>query len=205
MQDFKAILESDNYYHIYNRANGREKLFVNDTNYNFFLKQYEFYISPIADTFAYCLMPNHFHFLVKIKSEEELRSLSGFQTLTGIGVSKKLSQQFSHFFNSYTQAFNKQQNRKGGLFSRAFNRKRITSEGYLKNTINYIHQNPITHGYTKELDTWKFSSYNSFLSNKSTRIQKQEAFGLFHDKQNFIDYHTIKKAEYFAIKTSLDY
>jgi len=201
MQDFKAVLEPDNYYHIYNRANGREKLFVNDDNYKFFLKQYESYVSQIADTFAYCLMPNHFHFLVKIKSEKELSALLGFQTLTGV----KLSQQFSHLFNSYTQAFNKQQGRRGSLLSRAFNRKKITSEDYLKNTINYIHQNPISHHYVSDLEKWKYSSYLSIINDKPTKLKKQEVIDLFHDKQNFIDYQTLKKAECFAEKNRLNY
>ena len=205
MQDFKAILEPDNYYHIYNRANGREKLFVNDDNYKFFLKQYLFYISPIAHTLAYCLMPNHFHFVVKIKEETELLPLTGFGTLSGIKVSNKLSQQFSHLFNSYTQAFNKQQGRSGSLFSRAFNRKKITSDDYLKHSINYIHQNPISHHYVSDLEKWNYSSYLSIINNKATKLEKQEVLDLFHDKQNFIDYHTLKKAEYFAEKNNLNY
>ena len=68
MQNYKAKLEPENYYHIYNRANGSEKLFLNEGNYLYFLQKYNFYISPIADTFAYCLMPNHFHFLVRVKT-----------------------------------------------------------------------------------------------------------------------------------------
>lgn len=67
MQDYKTKLKPEQYYHIYNRANGSEKMFVNDGNYFFFLQRYHYYISPIAETFAYCLMPNHFHFLVKMK------------------------------------------------------------------------------------------------------------------------------------------
>ena len=67
MQDYKSNLSQDCFYHIYNRANGNEKLFASDDNYIYFLKQYNYYISPIAKTFAYCLMPNHFHFLVQIK------------------------------------------------------------------------------------------------------------------------------------------
>ncbi len=65
------------YYHIYNHANGFENIFNEERNYRFFLEKYQFYISPIADTLAYCLMPNHFHFLIKIKSEEELRGWLG--------------------------------------------------------------------------------------------------------------------------------
>jgi len=209
MQDFKAILEPDNYYHIYNRANGREKLFANEDNYKFFLKQYMFYISPIAHTLTYCLMPNHFHFVVKIKEEKNLVPLSGSGTLKPFQkfetFEKFASKQFSNLFSSYTQAFNKQNKRMGSLFMPRFNRKKITSDNYLKHSINYIHQNPIMHHYVSDLEKWKYSSYLSIINNKATKLKKQEVLDLFHDKQNFIDCHTLKKAEYFAEKNNLNY
>ena len=80
MQNYKEVLETDSFYHIYNRANGNEKLFVNAGNYEYFLKRYDYYITPIADTFAYCLMPNHFHFLARIKNDKEI-TYQGFETL----------------------------------------------------------------------------------------------------------------------------
>ncbi|HRP60464.1 MAG TPA: transposase, partial [Vicingus sp.] len=58
------LLETKCYYHIYNRANGSEKIFLNEENYLFFLQKYIEYIHPIAETYCYCLMPNHFHFLI---------------------------------------------------------------------------------------------------------------------------------------------
>jgi REP element-mobilizing transposase RayT len=64
-------LEFNHYYHIYNRGNNRENIFKEERNYRHFLKLYVKYIEPIADTFAYCLLPNHFHLLVRIKAEEE--------------------------------------------------------------------------------------------------------------------------------------
>lgn len=66
-------LEEDRYYHIYNRANGNEKIFVKKDNYRYFMDKYKQHISPIADTYCYCLMPNHFHFLIRIKTESEVR------------------------------------------------------------------------------------------------------------------------------------
>ena len=68
-------MEAGNFYHIYNHANGSENLFRNDENYNFFLRKWSQHIEPIADSYAYCLMPNHFHFLVRIKDEEDLEKL----------------------------------------------------------------------------------------------------------------------------------
>lgn len=137
MIDKLAKLEPESTYHVYNRANGSELLFKSDDNYRFFLRKYENYILPIADTFCYCLMPNHFHFLIRIKKENELKAFfkakaadpTGFENHAGKNVQdfgnleRLISQQFSNFFNSYAKAFNKQQSRKGNLFMHTFKRK----------------------------------------------------------------------------------
>jgi len=70
--EVKIPLEPDKYYHIYNHAVGGDNLFCSNENFNYFLQKYKHYITPIADTFAYCLMPNHFHLAVRIKSKKEL-------------------------------------------------------------------------------------------------------------------------------------
>ena len=67
-------LEHGRYYHIYNRGNNREDLFNENENYNHFLRLYEKYIDPIADTYTWVLMKNHFHLLVRIKEEEKIGS-----------------------------------------------------------------------------------------------------------------------------------
>lgn len=56
------------FFHIYNRGNNREDLFREERNYALFLRLYAFHIAPIADTYAYCLLKNHFHFLVRVKT-----------------------------------------------------------------------------------------------------------------------------------------
>ena len=70
------MLIFEKYYHIYNHANGNENLFREQKNYEYFLEKYKQHINPIAETIAWCLMPNHFHLLVKIKTEEEIVSTS---------------------------------------------------------------------------------------------------------------------------------
>ena len=80
----KLPLEEKRYYHIYNRANGNEKIFVEKDNYRYFMDKYKQHINPIADTYCYCLMPNHFHFLIRIKTENEVRkALVGKQNVLG--------------------------------------------------------------------------------------------------------------------------
>jgi len=66
-------LQHGKYYHIYNRGNNREDLFSTPDNYLHFLRLYEKYILPVADTFAWVLMKNHFHLLVKVKEENEIK------------------------------------------------------------------------------------------------------------------------------------
>lgn len=147
-------MQANTYYHVYNRANGSENLFREPKNYRYFLKQWVKYIDPVADSLAYCLMPNHFHFLVKVKTEAELKAFLSIKdkrksTTLSKGLKpleRVVSLQFSHLFNSYSQAYNKMYNRKGSLFIPNFKKKEITSDNYLATVVLYIHQNPVQHG-----------------------------------------------------------
>jgi len=67
-----APLLYDTYYHIYNRGNNRENIFIEERNYEYFMALYAKYIEPVAETFAYCLLRNHFHVLLRVKSEVEI-------------------------------------------------------------------------------------------------------------------------------------
>lgn len=206
----EIYLEPNNFYHIYNRGNASENLFYSTENYNYFLKKYLEYVEPIASTYSYCLMPNHFHFLIKIKTETELFK---FLKETGKIPELKLTQedfemmylnsppnlyslhinkQFSNFFNGYSQAINKQQNRQGSLFLKQFKRKLITDELYLKNLIVYIHTNALHHNFTSNIIDWKFNSYHSIISNLPTKIKREDTIKLFENLENFIKVHNQK-------------
>ena len=183
-----VTLSPNNFYHIYNHANGNENLFRSDDNYSFFLKKYAFHISPIADTFAYCLLPNHFHILVQIKDKETLRkTFPKFETLEKL--EKGISKQFSNFFSSYTQSYNKIYSRKGSLFIKNFNRKPIDNPTYFTNTIHYIHNNPQHHGFGISSADWPWSSYQSLISDKKTLLKREGTLTLFGSKQQFIQKH----------------
>jgi putative transposase len=120
-----ARLTPGTLYHIYNRANGREKMFLSDENYRFFLRKYLLHIAPICETYSFCLMPNHFHLVIGIRSGQELARLTlPAEALVNGGdnsvLQKFLSKTFSNFFSAYTQAFNKQQNRMGSFVYEEF-------------------------------------------------------------------------------------
>jgi putative transposase len=72
MTDYICKLQPGHVYHVYGRANGNDILFSNSENYRYFLGKYKRYILPIADTYSYCLMPNHYHFLIQFKEGVDL-------------------------------------------------------------------------------------------------------------------------------------
>jgi len=191
MQDYTPAFESENFYHIYSHAVGSDNLFKEDSNYDFFLSRFSKYINPVADTFAYCLMPNHFHFLIRLKNENEINTV--MQTVKSSGkklnYEKFVSKQFSNLFSSYTQSYNKQQNRKGNLFQKPFKRKHIRKDKYILNLIRYIHNNPVHHKFTDNFRSWKYSSYTGLLSDKKTNLMRNEVIEIFDGKDNFIYFH----------------
>ena len=182
------------YYHLYNRGNNHQNLFFQDRDYRLFLERCARFTDDVAEIFAYCLLPNHFHLLVRIREEEALmpvlerkdklfkeriRSLPDF-----------ISDEFSNWFNSYTRTINNRYDRDGNLFKRPFQRKEIHDETYLIQIVWYIHFNAQKHGISSDFRTWKYSSYAAMLSGKPTRLQRAavlewfggaEAFRFFHE------------------------
>jgi len=200
-------LESDKFYHIFNHAIGDENLFRNDANYSFFLKKFQEYIGPIAKTYSYALLPNHFHFLIEIKSQEVIymhylhlelkKSIPKVKLENELDFEKFVMQQFSNFFNSYTKSFNKRYFRKGALFMDYIRRTLISDDEYLRNMILYIHQNPIHHKFCNRPDEWRFTSYKSILFDESTFLEKEGVLKWFGDLENFIFMHkTLKEFDY---------
>ena len=185
-------LQHGNYYHIYNRGINSETLFKEKDNYEHFLKLFELHIEPIAETFAWCLMKNHFHFIVRIKETSEIDS----------DKNSNPSQAFSNLFNAYTKAFNKKYNRHGALFERPFRRKQINFDKYLQNVIAYIHNNPVHHKICSHPIEYPWSSYISCLSDKPTKIKREEVITCFGDIENFKHVHQ-EKGNYFEIESSL--
>ncbi|MEZ5046960.1 MAG: transposase [Chitinophagaceae bacterium] len=192
------MLQAEFIYHIYNHANGNENLFRIDENYRYFLEKYNFYISPIAYTYCYCLMPNHFHLLIKIKPVKDIIQNStwekfqlnkNIQRLESMPkeelFAKFLSQQFSNLFNSYSKSYNKMYNRKGSLFIPRFKFKLIDNENYYTRIIHYIHANPIHHNFVTKIEDWKWSSYSSFFSAKKTQLNKKDVVDWFGNIEEF--------------------
>ena len=171
-------LFKNQFYHIYNRGNNREDIFIEEKNYPYFLDLIQKHILPIADVFAYCLLKNHFHLLIQTKAVEE---------------ENKISKGFSNLFNSYTKSFNKAYKRTGSLFTKPFSRIKIKNEDYLRSLIIYIHLNPRHHGFVTDFKAYSHSSYSALISSKITALQRKQVIDLFDDLDNFIFCHQNKE------------
>ncbi|MBN2891328.1 MAG: hypothetical protein JXL97_05640 [Bacteroidales bacterium] len=195
-------------YHAFNHAVGREYLFRNERNYYYFLEKYFEYISPIADTYAYCLMPNHYHFLIKLKTPDFKMSVEEMsdncQTYKS-GQTYNYSHHFKNFFRSYTGAYNKIYERNGSLFEPRFKRKIVDSKEYFINVLNYIHQNPVHHKFVDDKEDWKFSSFTNFYSGKNSKLNIEAVYKLFNNKTEFLDIHNLEEAEKFGLQMELSY
>jgi len=198
----------DTCYHIYNRGVNRGNIFFEERNYEYFMKPYEKHVAPVADTFAYCLLCNHFHFAVRVKSEEEIREKTlkvsfANGNLAGQGFiadreanqqrkplgSTYASNQFSNFFNAYAKAINKAYNRTGSLFQHPFGRVPIQSERQFWNVIRYIHQNPQKHKFVGDFRDWKYSSYGLLYGDTLTFLHRDTMLDWFGGRKAYLDLH----------------
>ena len=161
-------------YHLFNRGNNKENIFYAEENYAFFLERFKTYLIPHVDVFAYCLMPNHFHFFIRINN------LAAFEA----GI--------KNFFISYAKAINKKYSRVGSLFQGRYKCSEIDSDSYYTRIITYIHQNPVSGEMKTPIDKYKFSSYSSYLlPQKSSVLKTEEVLDWFGGLEEFINCHQV--------------
>lgn len=193
MSNYSDSFLPSNFFHAYNHGNGDDNIFRSDDNYLYFLSKYELHIIPFSEIYAYCLMPNHFHFLLRIKDEDFLIPYFKLDDRPESESLEKLpeliSRKFSNYFNAYSKAFNKRYDRIGRLFRSSLKRKQVDDENYLRELIRYIHYNPIHHGFVKNLTDWPYSSYHSFINGEAGHIERKTVFELFGGEEGFHEFH----------------
>lgn len=151
------IFTQGQYYHIYNRGAGKAKIFFNNGNYQYLLKlMKEYYQKYGATIIAYCLMPNHYHFLLRQESDWPL---SRFMQV---------------LFNSYVQALNLQQGRTGTLFEGRFKHRCVDKSEYLIVLCRYIHRNPVRAGLVSEPEDWMYSDYREWIGVRDSELVDTE-------------------------------
>lgn len=167
----KDILTTGNFYHIFNRGVNKNDIFFSERDYKRFLKTAIHYKNfthkfgsnasasydpvssklekmekPKIQILAYCLMPNHFHFLIK---QLEEGGITWFM---------------QHLTNSYVHYVNIKHNRVGPLFQGRFKNVLVDSDEQLLHLSRYIHLNPLISNLTTDLKTYTWSSYPSYIS-----------------------------------------
>ncbi len=149
-------------YHVYNRGNIRQHIFYERSNYLFFLQRIREYVCAALEIVAYCLMPTHYHLLVKIKPTSAQPFVLTFEASEPSQVSLG-SRAMMRLAVSYTKAMNKRFERVGALFQGPFRAKHLDRTEYLVHLSRYIHLNPVTASLVKRAEEWEFSSYRDYL------------------------------------------
>jgi putative transposase len=156
-------------YHIYNRGVNGETLFKAERNYAYFLNLYCRHIQPVAETLAFCLLPNHFHLLVRVK--------------------KPASQAFSNLFNAYARTINLAYRRTGPLFERPFRRLPVVVPAHFMRLMVYIHRNPQRHGLIDDFRRWPYSSYHPVTGFGPSFLTREVVVGWAGDMESLIRAH----------------
>ena len=187
--------EAGKYYHIYNRGIDRKAIFKQNENYEFFLTRIGKYLSAVLDLYAYCLLKNHFHLMVRIK---DMHSFIELYNISEPDITNIVSHSFQKMFQSYAMAYNKQYDRVGSLFQKPFKRNLVDSEDYFTKLILYIHANPQKHELIRDFRTYKWSSYLPILKNRSDILHSAEVIDWFGGKDEYLDIHDERQKNVFA-------
>jgi len=194
-------------YHIYNRGNNSQPIFFNDENYLYFLRKVRIELAGYFSFLSYCLMPNHFHFLVQVKDisvnenhstddinpSDRSKRLTRPTALSGQTGMDPIARKIGTLLSSYTQAINKQQNKTGSLFqqktkAKCLNEHTATRNNYVTACFHYIHQNPVSAGIVQRLEEWRYSSFLDYAGLRDgTLCNQQLAIEVCNlNRQNFI-------------------
>jgi len=156
-------------YHIYNRGNNQQTIFFNENNYGYFLTKCHHYLKPISEVLAWCLMTNHFHFLIEVTEKSMKPVRSGGIIMPAITNGFRLLQ------SSYAKGINVQQRRTGNLFQQKTKAKLVSGEeDYSLTAFFYVHQNPMVAGMVSNLENWAYSSFRDYAGLRSGKLCNRE-------------------------------
>lgn len=187
-EHYHTKFEAGQCYHIYNRSVDRKPMFKTQGNYYFFLSKFFHYLDGYIDVYAYSLLGNHFHFLIRIK-DQLMPTQTKIKVRGSTDLHLMVSKQFRRFFQCYALAFNKQHNRIGTLFQTPFKRAHVHGNDALRRLVHYIHNNPQKHQLVTNFKLWKWTSYHLHLNQRPTPLKRDDVLAFFGGKKNYIMYH----------------
>jgi putative transposase len=185
------IIYPNQYYHVYNRGSEKRTIFYDDRDYGYVLEKIIFYRDIInIKCLAYCLLPNHYHFILKGPSTPGVVDPRGRYKLNvnqfkGSAIAKFMGL----LANSHTKYFNCKYDHSGRLFQGPFQYKLITDDNYLRNLVYYINLNPLKHRIVKNIEDWLYTSHYDYFDKKKDRLVDDEFLVDFDDyKEDLISY-----------------
>lgn len=156
-------------YHIMLRGINQQQIFEDEEDYQKFVEVLKNYQAICGYTiYAYCLIGNHIHLLMRFSSET-------------------IGQVFKRIGSKYVYWYNIKYQRKGHLFQDRFKSEPVEDDSYFLTVIRYIHQNPVKAGLCKKLEDYRYSSYNEYLEEPQI-VDVEQAFSLMK-KESFIEYN----------------
>jgi putative transposase len=184
-----------------------KQLFYTDTNRRYFIKRYFELLDDFVETYAYCLLNNHVHWLIKTKSEHDILTYLGSGEVLHTTTHKKfingacdfhelIEQQFNRLFISYTATINHARGVKGHLFNRPFKRIEIVDDQHFSQLIVYIHANAQKHAVVGDFRDYPWSSYQDITGTQPTYLQREELLKWFGGQSRFVDFH-VNQAEHY--------
>lgn len=179
-------LLADQIYHIYNQGNNQETIFKDDKDYISFLRRFRDRVLPHSEILCFCLMPNHYHFLIYTnQSSIEAIQLGSIKT-------QALQNCFRILNSGYANEFNHKYHRTGSLFRQKTKFKLLDyrQNDYPFICFNYIHQNPMKAGLVEKMEDWQFSSFQDYLGNRNGTLCNFELASQVLDIQRAEFYET---------------
>lgn len=188
--DYLAKFYPGDVYHVYNRSHSGKLMFTKPDDYDLFFILMKKYLCGWMDFYTYNLLPNHFHLIVKVKEIVRL----GVTEI--IPTHKIVSKQFRDLFIAYTASINRHNKMHGGIFSTPYRRILIDCPKYFEQALFYVNHNAVHHRICKGIEDYRYTGYNSLISNKETLLKRKDVFDWFKGRDNFIRFHESKSEDY---------
>ncbi len=208
--DYWQKFIEDGIYHIYNKSVTGETMFRDDNDYNRFIAKYQRYFGAFFDTYAYALMPNHFHFLVKVRqlnAKTQLMIAKEGTKMAQLVISNHraihhfLIDQLRRWLSGHSLYFNRKYQRTGPLLMNKVKRVGCSSSEKVKDLICYIHHNAMHHGLRQDFGQWDYDSFNLYRDDQEGGvIARKEVIEWIGDYENFIKMHLEYRHSYLEEK-----
>jgi putative transposase len=211
-QLLKAAFIPNKHYHIVFKSIDGLLLFRSDADYSVFLQRFYKFTNLAVENWAYCLLNNHAHFIVKLKTHEEvIRNITDIDLAVQTVAMKKLlvnsndesvfdemlERQLNSFMVSFVNYTKNKYGHNGGVFQKPFKRVVITTDAHLQQAIVYVHANSVKHNISNDYERYIYSSYISISKNTNTYCEREKVIDFFGGANKFVELHTAQVKYYY--------